>query len=316
MAQGKKEYGVVGFSQMGENLTRQALCKGMRVVGHMRLPPAVPFGQSQVALDLLEAGLVEILTFADFKTNLAHPRAVFIDLLAGPEVDSVVDELVLHLESGDIVVDSSSSYWGDSIRRHHRLKQSKGIYLVDLGISGGIEGALYGACFMVGGEPKASALVEPILLELAIPGGYLHVGPPGAGHFTQLVHKGIEFGMLQAIGEGIDLLEHYRDRLDIASVVRCWCQGSEIRSWLLELLSEAYRTQGEIEEIPASIEDTDEWNWLINDAIEMEVAVPVISQAVMQLFASHDRKEYGARAITMMLHEIRGDPYSKAVINI
>lgn len=297
MAQGKKEYGVVGFSQMGENLARQALRKGMRVVGRMR---------SQAALDLLEAGFVDILTFADFKTNLAHPRVVFIDLPAGPEVDSVVDQLVLHLEPGDIVVDSGFSYWGDSIRRHHRLKQSKGIYLVDLGTSGGIEGALYGACFMVGGEPKAIALVEPILLELAIPGGYLHVGPPGAGHFTQLVHKGIEFGMLQAIGEGIDLLEHYRDRLDIASVVRCWCQGSEIRSWLLELLEETY--QNSIEEVPASIEETDELNWLINDAIEMEISVPVISQAVTQFFAAPEREKYWIRVFKMMLHELRGYP--------
>lgn len=299
MAQVKKEYGVVGLDQMGESLARQALHKGMRVVGHLLSP---------VTSDLFEAGLVELSTFADFKTNLAHPRAIFMHMPAEVTVDSVVDELALYLDPGDILVDSSSSYWGDSIRRHHRLR-AKGIHLVDLGMSGGIEGALYGACFMVGGEPEAIALVEPILLELAIPGGYLHTGPPGAGHFIKLVHNGIELGMLQALGEGINLLEHYRDRLDIASIVRCWCHGSEIRSWLLDLLEETYHVQDPIEEIPTAIDDTREVSWLVNDANQMGVSLPVISLAVMQLFASRDRENYWARALRMILHEIRGHPY-------
>ena len=283
MAQVKKEYGVVGLSQMGESLARQALRKGIRVVGHVR---------SQLANDLLEAGLVDILTFADFRTNLAHPRSVFIDLPVGLQVDEVIDELALHLDPGDILVDNGNSYWGDSIRRHHRLRQSKGIHFVDLGMSGGIEGALYGACFMVGGEREAVTHIEPILLELAIPGGYLHAGPPGAGHFTRLVHNGVKFGMLQAIGEGIDLLEHYHERLDIASIVRCWCHGAEIRSFLLDLLEETHQAQGGIEKIPAAIEDTGEVSWLVNDANQMGVSIPVISLAVMQLFASRDREKY------------------------
>lgn len=279
MAQVEKEYGVVGLGQLGENLARQALRKGMRVVGHMR---------KQASLDLLGTGFVEIWSFADFKTNLRHPRTVFIDMLSGSEVDSVIDELALYLDPGDILVDSGNSYWGDSIRRQHQLKQSKGIHFVDLGTSGGIEGFLYGACFMVGGEREAIAQVEPLLLELAMPGGYLHAGPSGAGHFTKLVHKGIECGMLQAIGEGIDLLEHYRDRLDIAEILHCWCHGSEIRSWLLDLLEESDLTQGVRSEIPTAIEDTSEVNWLVNDAIQMGVSVPVIAQAVMQRFALRD----------------------------
>ena len=298
MAQPNKEYGVVGFEKMGGNLARQALRKGIRVVGHA---PHTP-------LELLEAGIVEIKSFVDFKTNLRHPRAVFIHMPADSEIDSVLDQLTLHLDPGDILVDGGSSYWSDSIQRHHRLKQEKGIHLVDLGTSGGIEGALYGACFMVGGEPEAIAIIEPILLELAISGGYLHAGPPGAGHFTQLVHKGIEFGMLQALGEGIDLLEHYRDQLDIASVVRCWCHGSEIRSFLLDLLSEAYDVQSGMPEIPTPIGDTGELSWLVNDAIKMEVSVPVLSQAMMQLFALRDDQKYWVRVIKMILHNLNNYP--------
>jgi 6-phosphogluconate dehydrogenase len=156
---------------------------------------------------------------------------------------------------------------------------------------------------------EAIGRVEPILLELAIEGGYVHAGPPGAGHFTKLVHNGIEFGMLQAIAEGVDLLERYHDRLDIAEVLRCWRHGSVIRSWLIDLMEEAYRADGGTEEIPAYVEDTGEVNWLVDDALHMEVPIPVISQAVMQLFASRDDRKNWARAIAMMRHGFGGHPY-------
>jgi len=148
-----------------------------------------------------------------------------------------------------------------------------------------------------------------MLLDLATPGGYVHAGPPGAGHFTKLVHNGIEFGMLQAIGEGIDLLENYRDKLNIADVLKCWRHGSVIRSWLIDLMEAAYRAEGGLEKIPPYVEDTGEVNWLVNDAIRMEVPVPVISQAVIQLFASRDERKRWARAIAMMRHGFGGHPY-------
>ena len=161
---------------------------------------------------------------------------------------------------------------------------------------------------MAGGEREAIARIEPILLALATPNGYVHAGPPGAGHFTKLVHNGIEFGMLQAIGEGVDLLEHYRERLAIAEILRCWRHGSVIRSWLIDLMEAAYRTE-DIKKIPSYVEDTGEVNWLVNDAIRMEVPVPVIAQAVMQLFASRDDRKDWARAIAMMRHGFGGHPY-------
>src|SRR6185437_15732326 len=134
---------------------------------------------------------------------------------AGPPVDAVLAQLEDVLQAGDIIADGGNSYWGDSIRRHARLKQ-KGIHFIDAGTSGGPEGALDGACFMLGGEAQPVAAVEPMLRRLAVEGGFVHAGGPGAGHFVKLVHNGIEFAMLQAIGEGVDLLENYRDRLPIA----------------------------------------------------------------------------------------------------
>jgi 6-phosphogluconate dehydrogenase len=295
----KNEYGVIGLGRMGGNLARQTMEKGMRVVGFTRhgAPP-----------DMLEAGLVEVRTYEDLKEQLTPPRIVFLYIPSGPAVDKILDELAQEFEEGDILVDGGNSYWGDSIRRHRRLKE-EGIHFVDLGTSGGVEGARHGACFMAGGEQGAIALVEPILRELAIEDGYVHAGPPGAGHFTKLVHNGIEFGMLQAIAEGVDLLERYHDRLEIAEVLRCWRHGSVIRSWLIDLMEEAYRSNGGTEKIPAYVEDTGEVNWLVDDALHMEVPIPVISQAVMQLFASRDDRKNWARAIAMMRHGFGGHPY-------
>jgi len=299
MANIKREFGVVGLGRMGANLALQALEKGMRVVG---------FDIKKVPEGLIRAGMVQIENIEGFREQLSPSRPIFIYIPAGPIVDRVIDDLVPHLDRSDVIVDAGNSYWGDSIRRHQRLSE-KGIHFVDLGTSGGVEGARHGACFMAGGEKEPIARVEPLLIELAIPGGYVHAGPPGAGHFTKLVHNGIEFGMLQAIGEGIDLLEQYRDKLDIADVLRCWRHGSVIRSWLIDLMEAAYRAEGGLDRIPPYVEDTGEVNWLVNDAIHMEVPIPVISQAVIQLFTSRDDKKYWARAIAMMRHGFGGHSY-------
>jgi 6-phosphogluconate dehydrogenase len=164
---------------------------------------------------------------------------------------------------------------------------------------------------MVGGEDTAVKHVEPILKELSVEGGYVHAGPPGAGHFVKLVHNGIEFGMLQAIGEGINLLKNYHESLDIPDVIHCWRNGSVIRSWLIDLMEEIYRKEGGLEPVPPFVEDTGEVNWLVNDALHMEVAIPVISQSIMQLFSSRDDDQYWARAIAMMRHGFGGHPFGE-----
>ena len=156
------------------------------------------------------AGVVGIKKIAEFVKALETPRAIFAYIPAGPMVDTLMLELADVLDRGDIIVDGGNSYWGDTIRRKQKLALS-GIELVDCGTSGGVEGARHGACFMVGGSEAAVGRIEPMLLDLAVPGGYVHAGPTGSGHFTKLVHNGIEFGMLQAIGEGVDLLERYHD---------------------------------------------------------------------------------------------------------
>ena len=223
-------------------------------------------------------------------------------------MDTLIEQLAPLLTKGDVIVDGGNSYWGDSKRRHARLAE-RGLELVDLGTSGGVTGARHGACFMAGGTDAAIARIEPMLLELAVDGGYVHAGPPGAGHFTKLVHNGIEFGMLQAIGEGMDLLAHSRDELDVAGVLSCWRNGSVIRSWLIDLMHEQYVKEGGTGRIPSYIDDTGEVNWLVADALRMEVPIPVIAQSVMQLFASRDADRQWARAVAMMRNGFGGHAY-------
>ncbi len=299
MASQMGEFGMIGLGRMGGNIAIHAMEKGMRVVG---------FDRGKVSDEFLKTPLVVVQDLADLKKELQSPRSIFLYVPAGPVVDSLLDELASVLDEGDLLIDGGNSYWGDSIRRHARMRE-KGIRFIDLGTSGGIEGARHGACFMAGGEKDAVALIEPMLLDLAVPGGYVHAGPPGAGHFTKLVHNGIEFGMLQAIGEGIDLLEHYRDKLDVAEILRCYRHGSVIRSWLIDLMEEAYRAEGGLENVPPYVDDTGEVNWLVDDAMRMEVPVPVIAQSVMQLFLSRDGKKYWSRAIAMMRHGFGGHRY-------
>jgi len=296
------EFGVVGLGRMGGGLALQAREHGMRVVG---VDPA------GLRPELTAAGVVEARGLDALASQLRPPRAVFLYVPAGPAVDRLIEDLAAHLAAGDVIVDGGNSYWGDSIRRQRRLAPS-GVQLVDLGTSGGVEGARHGACFMAGGEPDAVARVEPILRALAVAGGYVHAGPPGAGHFTKLVHNGIEFGMLQAIGEGIDLLEHHRDRLDVAAVLSCWRNGSVIRGWLIDLMQEQVARAGGVDKVPSYVEDTGEVNWLVADALRMEVAIPVIAQSVMQLFASRDDRRIAARAVAMMRNGFGGHPYGPA----
>lgn len=292
------ELGIVGLGRMGGGLALQARERGMRVVG-------VTIGG--LAAELGAAGVVDAGTVAGLRDRLAPPRAVLLYVPAGPPVDALLAELAGALEPGDVIGDGGNSYWGDSIRRHRWLAE-RGLELVDVGTSGGVEGARRGACFMVGGQPAAVARLEPILRALAVAGGYVHAGPPGAGHFAKLVHNGIEFGMLEALGEGLDLLAHYDQPLPVADILRAWRHGSVIRSWLLDLLDEGVRALGAGPAVPSHVEDTGEVSWLVADALRMERPIPVIAQAVMQLAASRDRDHTWARAVALMRRGFGGHP--------
>lgn len=292
-------FGVIGLGRMGGNLAMQAVKKGIPVVG---------YSKGRLNPELKKTGVSIVKSLKELKKKLSKPAIIFIYIPAGPMLDTAIAELCKVLKKGDIIVDGGNSYWGDSIRRAKELRK-KGIYLVDLGTSGGITGAVNGACFMAGGDRKAVSKIEPFLKKLAVKDGFVYAGPSGSGHFIKLVHNGIEFGMLQAIGEGVDLLEHFHHKLDIQKVLHCWRNGSVIRSWLVDLMEEQYIKQEGMKKVPAFIEDTGEVNWLVGDALRMEVPIPAISTSINQLFASRDKEKKWAKAIAMMRHGFGGHPF-------
>jgi 6-phosphogluconate dehydrogenase len=295
----KKTIGIIGLGKMGGNLALSAAEKGYTVIGYDKSLPEELKGNSAIQI---KATLEEMLK------ALTAPMIIFIYIPAGKAVDMVIEQLSPFLQQGDIVVDGGNSYWGDSIKRAANLK-GKGIYFLDCGTSGGISGARNGACFMVGGEAEAMEHVAPVFKSLAVENGFIHTGPPGSGHFVKLVHNGIEFGMLQAIGEGVELLTQYRDELNLSAILKVWNHGSVIRSWLIELMQQVYDKKQGFEAVPSYIEDTGEVNWLVADALRMEVPVPVIAQSVMQLFASRKQSRIADKAIAMMRHGFGGHPF-------
>ncbi|MGE5402531.1 MAG: phosphogluconate dehydrogenase (NAD(+)-dependent, decarboxylating) [Ignavibacteriales bacterium] len=301
MAEKKRTFGIIGLGKMGANLAMQAMEKGYGVAG---------MDKHELAAALKETSIKKADNTKHLVEMLEKPRIVFLYIPAGKVVDEVIDDLAKVMSKGDIIVDGGNSYWGDSIRRAERMK-TKGVYFIDCGTSGGVDGARNGACFMVGGDNEPVGIITPILKDLAVPGGFVHAGPSGTGHYVKLVHNGIEFGMLQAIGEGMDMLERFRYKLNISEILHTWNHGSVIRSWLVELMEQEYKNLHGMESVPPYIEDTGEVNWLVDDALHMEISIPVITESVMQLFASRDQQKNWARAIAMMRHGFGGHPYGE-----
>src|ERR671925_1107759 len=291
--------GIIGLGKMGGNLALQAMDKKIGVIGKARKPKP----------ELESQSLKVVTDYKDFVSYLEHPRVIYLSLPAGKVVDIVLDELLPYLEGGDVVMDGGNSFYLDSIERE-KMMWEKGIYFLDCGTSGGLEGARYGACFMVGGREEGIRIAEPILTALAVKDGYIHTGKPGTGHFVKLVHHGIEFGMLQSIGEGVELLTKSGFKLDLAAIFKNWSNGSVIRSWLVELMEKGLREQS-LAKIESYIEDTGEVNWLLQDAINKEIPIPVISQSIMELFSSRIKDRYTYKSIALMRHGFGGHPFGK-----
>ena len=210
------ELGIIGLGKMGGNLALQATDKNIKVAGKARSKKP----------ELEEKG---VRVFTDYESFISYlkkdPKLIYLSLPAGHTVDRVLEELVPFLQRGDVIMDGGNSFYLDSIDRERRLWNEKGVYFLDCGTSGGLDGARNGACFMVGGRQEGIKIAEPVLISLAVnKDGYVHTGPSGSGHYVKLVHNGIEFGMLQAIGEGVELLHKGGNgfNLDLGRIFRNW----------------------------------------------------------------------------------------------
>ena len=280
--------GLVGLGRMGSGIRDRLRAHGHSVIGYDR-------DQTLADVPALEA-LVE---------RLATPRIVWVMVPAGDATEGSVSALAALLAPGDTVIEGGNSRYRDSIRRGEALA-AQGIDFVDAGVSGGIWGLREGFCIMAGGADAAVSRVAPLFASLTAEGGWAHVGPLGAGHFTKMVHNGIEYGMLQAFAEGFALLHAYDAPLDLHQVSALWNHGSVVRSWLLELAERAFARDPELASLRGYVEDSGEGRWTVIDAVERGVPADVIAGSLFTRFASRDENAFSMRVIAALRNEFGG----------
>ena len=286
--------GIVGLGRMGDGMRERLRGAGHEVVGYDLNP------------EVSDAASLEELVAA-----LPSPRVVWLMVPAGDPTEQMVERVGALLAGGDVVVDGGNSLYKDSMRRG-KLLAERGIRFVDAGTSGGIWGLRVGFCLMVGGDREAVAVIEPALAALAPEDGYAHVGPSGAGHFTKMVHNGIEYGMMQAYAEGFDLLKAYDEELDLHQIADLWQHGSVVRSWLLELAERALAADPALDRLQPYVEDSGEGRWTAIDAIERGVPAGVITDALYARFASRDERSFALRMLAALRNEFGGHAVREA----
>jgi 6-phosphogluconate dehydrogenase len=330
------ELGMIGLGRMGANMVRRLMNEGHRCVVFDKSPKAVQ--------ELVAEKAVGAADLLDLVMKLEKPRAVWI-MVPAAVTDETITELLLHLESGDILIDGGNSHYVDDIRRAKELKL-KEIHYVDVGTSGGVWGLERGYCMMIGGETETVRHLDPIFRRLA-PGsgdvprtegreklggtaelGYLHCGPNGAGHFVKMVHNGIEYGLMAAYAEGLGVLrsanvgkrqheadaettplrdpEHYQYDLNLADITEVWRRGSVVASWLLDLTATSLAEDCDLSTFTGHVSDSGEGRWTIKAAIDEAVPVPVLSAALYQRFSSRGESDYQDKLLSAMRFQFGG----------
>lgn len=290
---------MIGLGRMGMNMVRRLLGGDHQVIAYNRTPNKTD--------QIVKEGAIGAYTLPELVEKLSPPRVVWLMLPAGPTIDDHLAQLKDLLSDGDMVIDGGNTYYKDDIRRAEMLAE-KGIQFVDAGVSGGIWGLEVGYCTMVGGARENYEYLEPIFKSLAPEDGYLYCGPTGAGHFVKMVHNGIEYGMMQAYGEGFHILEAspYAESLNYAEVAHLWNQGSVIRSWLLELAEAAFKKDAKLSDIRGVVEDSGEGRWTVQQAVETGVSAPVISLSLFQRFRSREEDAFSDKVLAALRREFGG----------
>jgi 6-phosphogluconate dehydrogenase len=294
---------IIGLGRMGLSLAGRAVEQGHRVHGWD--PERTAREHAHQA-----AGVVPAATLEELVSQTASPRLLLMYVPHGAPVDANLHDLLPRLDPGDVLADGGNSHWEDSVRRHERCAE-RGVEFLDVGTSGGISEALgwQGAAFMVGGSRDAFARAAPLLRALAVDDGAVHhAGPAGAGHFVKLVHNAIEFGMLQSIAEGVELLERSDYDLDLAALFEHFGHGTVIRSWLIDLMANALRHEEDWPSLSTEVEDTGEVTWVLRWALEHDIPTPAVSAAQLALMQSRDREAPAMKALALLRHEFGGHP--------
>ena len=298
---------MIGLGRMGANMTQRLLNGGHTVVVFDQNTDAVAASA--------RGGAVAAESAPDLVARLSAPRAVWVMLPAGAVTDTVIDELGGLLEPGDAVIDGGNANYKDTLRRGDKLSRL-GVHLLDAGTSGGVWGLVHGYSLMVGGDQDAYARLEPIFQTLA-PGedkGYSHVGPTGAGHFTKMVHNGVEYALMQAYAEGFELLQAKQDEfdLDLTAIAKTWQHGSVVRSWLLDLAVLALEADPGLDSLSAYVDDSGEGRWTVNESVDLAVPTPTITAALYQRFRSRQEEPFGGRLLAALRNQFGGHAVREA----
>ncbi|MFZ5816431.1 MAG: phosphogluconate dehydrogenase (NAD(+)-dependent, decarboxylating) [Bacillota bacterium] len=294
-----KRYGVIGLGRMGGSLVRNLRRAGGQAVVYDLNPEAVA--------ELVAEGVIGVTALRDVALQVNRPRVIWIMVPAGEPVDQVIAELRPHLEAGDVLIDGGNSHYRDSVRRARALA-GMGVHYLDCGSSGGMEGALNGLCLMIGGDREAFRLAEPLFAAIAQEEGYAHVGPSGAGHYVKMVHNAIEYGMLQAIGEGFELIEAAPYPLDKVQIANLWNRGSVIRSWLIELAGRAFAQDPHLEGITGAVGGGSTGSWAIEEAWKRGVPLPTIALSYSLRLASRQEDTFAGKVVAALRREFGGHP--------
>lgn len=293
---------ILGLGKMGFNLMQNLLEHNHEVVA---------YDINKALVEQAEAKGAKGATSIDAVFNLmGENKIIWMMVPAGEITEKLIGELKPFLSENDILIDGGNSNYKDTVRRYHEL-QDKGISYVDVGTSGGMEGAREGACTMIGGDEEVFDQIEPIFKDISVENGYLYTGESGSGHFLKMVHNGVEYGMMQAMSEGFDILEKSTYNFDHEKVARVWNNGSVIRSWLMELMESAFSEDPKLDQIRGIVHSSGEGKWTVETALELETAAPVIALSLMMRNRSLESDSFSGKVVASLRNQFGGHAVEK-----
>jgi 6-phosphogluconate dehydrogenase len=297
------QIGLIGLGKMGWNLALNCAGKGHEVV---------TYDIDEVMRTQAKAeGFNVAGSLPELASMLRPPRVVWLMVPSGSPVDSVVAQLKPVLQAGDIIIEGGNSHYKDSVLRATALAET-GVHLLDCGTSGGTNGALHGICAMVGGNKTAFEHCEPLFKSISVPNGYLYCGESGSGHFAKMVHNGIEYGMMQSIAEGFEVLQNSGYSFSYADIASLWSHGSVIRGWLMELVQQVFSRDPALDSIKGIMRSSGEGKWMVETALEKNISTPVIALSLLMRYRSLQEDTFSGKLVAALRNEFGGHEVTKA----